>query len=269
MFREKEGYAFDMDGTITEPGQVMDLEMADALHGLIERGHLVAIISGGGLEQVLRQCEPFLDQVRLSAMADRVMLFPTGGARGYVFDRNFWNNWRKIYEYGFGSGEALRVLLALRDVMEETGYFTIRRKFLALFGYSDLPASWGRIVSDRGSLITFAALGEDSPSELRKAWDPNCGKRQGTAILINMRLDGIAVARIGGASSVDITPPGIDKGLAIREWQRLTRLDTHTIRFTGDALHPGGNDYPVVMTRVRWHLVSSLEETVALIRFWS
>ncbi len=267
MWREEEGYAFDMDGTITEPAQVMDVEMAGVLLRLVEKS-LVAIISGGTLEQVLRQCGPFFDKANLAALVDRIMIFPTGGARGYVFDRDFWNNWKKVYEYGFGSGEALRVLGALSDAMHEVGYFERREVFLAKLGYSDLPASWGQIVSDRGSLITFAALGENSPLEARKAWDPSRHERLKIMDLINRRVGNIAVARVGGASSVDITLLGVDKGLAVRKWRKMTELDFYRIRFTGDAFYLGGNDYPVRATGVQCYPVSSLEETRALIRSW-
>ena len=62
--------------------------------------------------------------------------------------------------------------------------------------------------------------------------------------------------RLGGATSVDVTKPGIDKAYGIRKLRDTLGIAIQDMIFAGDALFPGGNDYPaeeagVVSIRVR------------------
>ena len=50
--------------------------------------------------------------------------------------------------------------------------------------------------------------------------------------------------RLGGTTSVDITKPGIDKGYGIRKLRDTLGVAIEEMIFIGDALFPGGNDYP-------------------------
>ncbi len=50
--------------------------------------------------------------------------------------------------------------------------------------------------------------------------------------------------RLGGTTSVDITKPGIDKGYGIRKLRDILRIAIDEMIFIGDAVFPGGNDYP-------------------------
>ena len=37
---------------------------------------------------------------------------------------------------------------------------------------------WGEVIEDRGSQITFSALGQQAPLEEKDAWDPDYAKRK-------------------------------------------------------------------------------------------
>ncbi|MGD0456032.1 MAG: HAD hydrolase family protein, partial [Solirubrobacteraceae bacterium] len=50
--------------------------------------------------------------------------------------------------------------------------------------------------------------------------------------------------RLGGMTSIDITKPGIDKGYGIRKLRDTLNIPIQDMIFIGDALFPGGNDYP-------------------------
>ncbi len=50
--------------------------------------------------------------------------------------------------------------------------------------------------------------------------------------------------RLGGTTSVDVTKPGIDKGYGIRKLRDILGIAISEMIFIGDALFPGGNDYP-------------------------
>jgi phosphomannomutase len=50
--------------------------------------------------------------------------------------------------------------------------------------------------------------------------------------------------QLGGTTSVDVTKPGIDKGYGIRKLRDVLGISLQEMIFIGDALFPGGNDYP-------------------------
>ncbi|MGD0830933.1 MAG: hypothetical protein ABR907_08330 [Terracidiphilus sp.] len=50
--------------------------------------------------------------------------------------------------------------------------------------------------------------------------------------------------RLGGATSIDDTKPGIDKAYGIRKLRDILHIPTQEMIYVGDALFPGGNDYP-------------------------
>ena len=50
--------------------------------------------------------------------------------------------------------------------------------------------------------------------------------------------------RLGGATSVDVTKPGIDKAYGIRKLRDILGIAIQDMIYVGDALFPGGNDYP-------------------------
>jgi hydroxymethylpyrimidine pyrophosphatase-like HAD family hydrolase len=49
---------------------------------------------------------------------------------------------------------------------------------------------------------------------------------------------------MGGTTSLDVTKPGIDKAYGIRKLRDILKISLAEMIFIGDALFPGGNDYP-------------------------
>ena len=50
--------------------------------------------------------------------------------------------------------------------------------------------------------------------------------------------------RLGGATSIDVTQQGIDKAYGIRKLRDILQIPIVQMIFIGDAVFPGGNDYP-------------------------
>ena len=50
--------------------------------------------------------------------------------------------------------------------------------------------------------------------------------------------------RLGGTTSVDVTKQGVDKAYGIRKLRDVLGVAISEMIFIGDALFPGGNDYP-------------------------
>lgn len=56
--------------------------------------------------------------------------------------------------------------------------------------------------------------------------------------------------RSGGSTSIDVTKQGIDKAYGIYKIKEYLKFQIDEMLFVGDAIFPGGNDYPVVSTGV-------------------
>ena len=102
---------------------------------------------------------------------------------------------------------------------------------------------WGDVIEDRGSQITYSALGQQAPLEEKSKWDPDFTKRKKIKAILDTFIPEFSV-RLGGATSIDITKPGIDKAYGVRKLRDILDISLKEMIFIGDALFPGGNDYP-------------------------
>jgi hypothetical protein len=71
--------------------------------------------------------------------------------------------------------------------------------------------------------------------------------------------------RLGGATSIDVTRPGIDKAYGIKKLSEIQKIEIEQMLFIGDALFPGGNDYPAKELGVTTIQVRDPEETKRVI----
>ncbi len=67
--------------------------------------------------------------------------------------------------------------------------------------------------------------------------------------------------RLGGATSVEVTKPGIDKAYGIRKLRDILGISVKEMIYVGDALFPGSNDYPAQQVGVVSIPVRGPEET--------
>jgi phosphomannomutase len=195
--------------------------MATLLTGLL-RVAKVAIISGGDLPQFQSQLVAHLPQDEILA---KLSLLPTCGTRFYTYE----NGWHKLYSEDLSDAQKQKITRALNDAVAKAG-FTAER-------------TWGPLVEDRESQITFSALGQQAPLEAKKGWDPDFAKRKAIKALLDVSLPDFSV-RLGGSTSIDVTLPGIDKAYGIRKLRDVLHIDIAEMLYVGDALFPGGNDYP-------------------------
>jgi phosphomannomutase len=124
--------------------------------------------------------------------------------------------------------------------------------------------TWGELIEDRGSQITFSALGQEAPVDVKKVWDPDFEKRKKIKAILDPFLPDFTV-RLGGATSIDITKPGIDKAYGIEKIVDILGVPKDEMLFVGDALFPGGNDYPVKESGVDSIMTRDPEETKRII----
>ena len=105
-------------------------------------------------------------------------------------------------------------------------------------------APHGATIEDRGSQITFSALGQDAPPALKCAWDPGGVKKEALRLYTAEELPDLEV-RAGGTTSIDITRHGVDKAYGMRRLMTVLDVRASEVVYFGDQLDEGGNDHPV------------------------
>jgi hydroxymethylpyrimidine pyrophosphatase-like HAD family hydrolase len=86
-------------------------------------------------------------------------------------------------------------------------------------------------------------LGQQAPIKEKTEWDPDFTKRVKMRKTLRTLIPEFSV-RLGGTTSVDITKPGIDKAYGIMKLRDKLNIKIEEMIFIGDAIFPGGNDYP-------------------------
>ena len=99
------------------------------------------------------------------------------------------------------------------------------------------------MIEDRDSQITFSALGQKAPLEEKKKWDPDFKKREKIKEILKPLIPAFSI-QLGGSTSIDVTRPGIDKAYGVKKLQEILGIAIQDMIFVGDAIFPGGNDYP-------------------------
>ena len=229
---------FDLDGTLTESKSPLDTEMG-ALLGHLLRVVRVAIISGGTWAQFEEQVLGHLpDAGNLKSLS----ILPTCGTKFYRYD----GTWKALYSEDLSVDEKQLVISALNHALDSFGF--------------KVPQQWGRVIEDRGSQITFSALGQDAPLDEKRKWDPDFAKRGRIRTILEGLIPEFSI-QLGGTTSIDITRPGIDKAYGIRKLRDTLGVTINDMLFIGDAVFPGGNDYPALQAGVTCIKVRDPHET--------
>ena len=239
----KDLVAFDLDGTLAESKQPLKEPMGEALADLLGVAH-VAVISGGDWPQFQKQVAS-----RLPARADlsKLWLMPTTGTKLYTH-RN--GEWGAVYAELFDDTQKQQILTAFDASLEATGFKP--------------EQTWGERIEDRGSQITFSALGQQAPIAEKEHWDPDFAKRKIIQADRRQRLPGLSI-NMGGATSIDITREGVDKAYGLKKLRDESGIALDGMMFIGDAIFPGGNDYPAKELGLDTVRVRDPEETLSVI----
>ena len=235
---------FDLDGTLAESKSQIDNEMSLLLSELL-LVKSVAVISGGSFQQFEKQLIAGL-KCR-TGLLKKLFLFPTCSTSFYRYD----NGWVKVYSEDLLKHEKERIMNAFSKVLS---------------GIAFNPGKvYGNLIEDRGTQITFSALGQEAPAALKKDWDPNHRKRQEITDLLEKYIPEFEI-RMGGTTSIDVTRKGIDKAYGIGQIEKYLGFSKDEMLFIGDALFEGGNDYPVKQAGVEVLEVSGPNDTKKIIR---
>ncbi|SPO02090.1 uncharacterized protein DNG_04763 [Cephalotrichum gorgonifer] len=232
--------AFDLDGTLAESKQPLLDSMGEALADLLSVAH-VAVISGGDWPQFQKQVAS-----RLPPRADisKLWLMPTTGTKLYRFKNGV--DWEVEYAELFSEEQRKDIIKAFNESLDATGF--------------QPEKTWGERIEDRGSQITFSALGQQAPIAAKEVWDPDFAKRKIIQADLYNRLPDLSI-NMGGATSIDITQKGVDKGYGLKKLSVASDIPLGEMMFIGDAIFPGGNDYPAKELGLRTVRVKNPEET--------
>jgi HAD superfamily hydrolase (TIGR01484 family) len=237
--------AFDLDGTLAASKAPLESDMG-ALVARLAAKMPVAVMSGGSYAQFQKQ---FLAGMPQGVDLSNLYLFPTSAAQCLAWRAG---SWQHVYDNEFTPEEKARVMQALEESLKETGF--------------DKPPAqlWGPQTEDRGSEISWSALGQHAPIEEKEKWDPDRAKRAPLAAALLKRLPDFSV-RVNATTTIDITRKGIDKAYGLRQWAQIIGVPVSEMLYVGDALFPGGNDEVVKETGVRTHAVAGPGETAGYI----
>ena len=122
--------------------------------------------------------------------------------------------------------------------------------------------TWGPVLEDRESQITYSELRQQSPVDAKKAGDPSGDKKLTLREAVARKLPDLEV-RAGGSTSVDITRIGRDKSFGITKLFEVTGLSKADVLFYGDRLDEHGNDYPVKAMGIPCVAVADWQDTMA------
>ena len=234
---------FDLDGTLAESKSSLDAEMSTLLTALLGIAR-VAVISGGNWPQFEKQVLSNLpDDERLNHLS----ILPASGTKFYRYQ----SGWRTpLFGRFHPGGESPKIIDEMKKAVDLSGF--------------KIAKVWGEQIEDRGSQITFSALGQQAPLEEKKKWDPDFAKRQKIKAILDTAIPEFSV-RLGGTTSVDVTRHGVDKAYGIGKLREILGIAIKEMLFMGDALFAGGNDYPVRATGVVCIQVRDPDETKRVI----
>ncbi|GAA4350877.1 HAD-IIB family hydrolase [Microbacterium rhizosphaerae] len=233
--------AFDLDDTLAPSKAAIDPRIGDLLVALAGRVD-VAVISGGQLQQFRSQVVDRLPEADASTLS-KIHLLPTCGTQYYRIRPD---GIETVYAHALTEEEKSAALTAVEEEAKRLGFWETK--------------TWGPILEDRGSQITFSALGQHAPIEAKSTWDPTGAKKNELRAAVAARLPELEV-RSGGSTSVDITHRGIDKAYGMRQLADATGIPLEEMLFVGDRLDPDGNDYPVLALGVPCQAVRGWEDT--------
>jgi phosphomannomutase len=238
----KQLIVFDLDGTLAKSKAALDAEMAVLLYSLLGVVK-VAVISGGDWPQFEKQ---LVSNLPGGDRLANLSLLPTCGTKFRRYD----GSWKETQSEPLTAEEKRKIVDSIRRAVESVGLVPER--------------TWGDTIEDRGTQITLSALGQQAPLESKEKWDPDFAKRRNIIAAMGPVALEFSV-RMGGSTSIDVTRRGVDKAYGIGKLRDLLGVPLSEMLFVGDAIFPGGNDYPAKEAGVDCIAVRCPEETKRVI----
>jgi HAD superfamily hydrolase (TIGR01484 family) len=179
---------------------------------------------------------------------------PTCGTRYYQYKSS---KWQKVYSEDLSEDGKKKIILALKKGARDLGL--------------EEKKTYGPVIEDRGSQVSWSALGQNIVQELgeqgvklKDAWDPDVAKRNKLRDYVADLIPEFEV-RVGGGTTIDVTKPGIDKAYGMQKILDLLSISKDDVLFIGDRLSEGGNDYPVKAMGIDCMEIAHWQETALVV----
>ncbi len=239
---ETRALVFDLDDTLAPSKQVIPKQIAYQLTQLAPFYHL-GILTGGNYKQVRTQV---LDELPVG-VANKINVFACSGS-----------------QYKLAHGDITTEMIP--NIERDRIKFLVEKAAIELGLWTANPV--GDIIEDRLAQITYSALGQKASPEAKSGWDTDKSKREKLVNRLTTLLPGYDI-RIGGSTSIDITPIGRDKAYGIKKFMNLVGVTPLETVYIGDSFTNSGNDFPVIGTGVFCLEVSGWQHTLEFMRWFT
>jgi len=252
--KNKDLIVFDLDGTLAETKTPMDKGMAKLMEQLLTAKHVAVI--GGGKYQLFR--EQLLRPLKIihKNLLENLYLFPTTATTFFRYK----SGWKKVYALSLSAAEAKKIKNTFEKVFKEIGYKHPKK-------------TYGELIENRGSQVSFSIYGQDIVKVLGKKGILMKEQWKNKHTPTKMKIAGLVAKYLpefevhaAGFTTIDVTRKGIDKAYGLHQIEKYLHVPINKMLFVGDAIFPGGNDYAVVKTGVDYVPVKDSEETKKIIR---
>lgn len=247
----KKVLSFDIDQTLNIAKTPIPPEIAEVLVKCLDYFEICPI-SGQKYEQFLVQ---IVDPLRAAGVTDEQLthlhLFAAQGTQYYAYQNG---EWQQIYNYPLTDEDVVNITTTLEQAARSLGYWE-----------ADKVAPDDEIIENRGSQVTFSALGQKAGTEVKYAWDPDMKKREAIVAKCQELLPDY-LYEIGGTTSINVAKPGMNKEFGMTHLLQELKVDKSEVLYFGDMTSEGGNDYPIVQMGADTITVRSHEDTLYALR---
>ena len=220
----------DLDGTLTQHRQPLPKKNIDALKELSKKYKLI-MVGAGQTERIFNQMEKFpIDIIGNYGMQYGVYNKKTG-AIDLVFNK--------------------AVDVDKKQIEERVNY--LRNKY----GYTEFKGD--SVEFHPSGCITFPILGTKADKDDKIAFDPDRKKRRKIYRKVCEVFSDYEVF-VGGSSSFDMSPKGVNKYFALKDFAETNGYSEDEILFIGDDYGFGGNDEPVYLSNIPFLEFDDYEE---------
>jgi glycerol-1-phosphate dehydrogenase [NAD(P)+] len=221
--------AMDLDGTLTQHRQLLPKKNIDALKELSKKYKLI-MVGAGQVERIFNQMEKFpIDIIGNYGMQYGVYNKKTG-AIDLVFNK--------------------AVGVDKKQIEERVNY--LRNKY----GYTEFKGD--SVEFHPSGCITFPILGTKADKDDKIAFDPDRKKRRKIYHKVCEIFSDYEVF-VGGSSSFDMSPKGVNKYFALKDFAETNGYSEDEILFIGDDYGFGGNDEPVYLSNIPFLEIDNFE----------
>lgn len=214
---------FDMDWTLTLSRGDMQPTMISLFKELLTK-YKVWVISWWDFCQFETQILKFI--WNNEDLLKNLYICPTCSTKMYIFKDK---SWQKLYWIDFTNDEKLHIISVLENAINKL--------------WLKPEKTYWELIEDRWTQISYAAIWQQAPHEVKSIYDPDFKKRLKIRDYIKDDLKWFEVL-VAWRSTIDITREWVDKAYWVQKLMDVTWINKNEIIFVWDAVFPWWNDYP-------------------------